>query len=91
MRNEAKDTENNSLIDSLRDESVIDSKMIYLCQKPDISSVSEEQMLSDNLSYFLELFCLLHLNDLLLRKVMVYLDGSTSGPTSFYGPIVKRL
>lgn len=35
--------------------------------------------------------CLLHLNELPLRKVFVALDGPTSGPTSFSGPIGKIL
>lgn len=35
--------------------------------------------------------CLLHLNELPLRKIMVILDGPTSGPNSFSGPIGKQL
>lgn len=35
--------------------------------------------------------CLLHLNELPLRKIFVTLDGPTSGPTSFSGPIGKGL
>lgn len=35
--------------------------------------------------------CLLHLNELPLRKVVVALDGPTSGPKSFSGPIGKKL
>lgn len=35
--------------------------------------------------------CLLHLNELPLRKVMAYLDGPTTGPYSFSGPIGKQL
>lgn len=35
--------------------------------------------------------CMLHLNELPLRKVFVALDGPTTGPSSFSGPIGKRL
>lgn len=35
--------------------------------------------------------CMLHLNELPLRKVFIMLDGPTSGPTSFSGPIGKSL
>lgn len=35
--------------------------------------------------------CLLHLNELPFRKIMVALDGPTSGPNTFSGPIGKQL
>ena len=35
--------------------------------------------------------CLLHLNELPLQKIMVELDGPTSGPKSFTGPIGKLI
>lgn len=37
------------------------------------------------------LVCLLHFNGLLLRHLFTYLDGPTSGPTSYTGPIGKAL
>ena len=35
--------------------------------------------------------CLLHMNELQLRHLMIHLDGVTHGPNSFSGPIGKQL
>ena len=37
------------------------------------------------------LFCQLHANELLLRHFFQHLDGKTSGPNEFTGPIGKAL
>ena len=37
------------------------------------------------------MICFLHLNELPLRHIFCYLDGGTSGPQAFLGPIGKAL
>lgn len=37
------------------------------------------------------LICLLHANELPLRRIFTFLDGPTSGPKAFSGPIGKNL
>ena len=37
------------------------------------------------------LVCLLHSNELPLRHLFLHLDGATTGPLGFYGPIGKAL
>jgi len=37
------------------------------------------------------LICLLHANELPLRHLLIHLDGSTTGPKAFSGPIGKAL
>ena len=37
------------------------------------------------------LVCQLHTNELLLRHLFVYVDGATTGPQAFFGPIEKSL
>ena len=37
------------------------------------------------------IICLLHVNELPLRHLFLHLDGTTTGPNSFSGPIGKKL
>lgn len=83
------------ILSILRDRLSTESLQAVVCDGTNVNTGENNgviRLLEISLSRPLQwLICLLHLNELHLRAVFKHLDGETSGPSGFKGPIGKKL